>query len=70
MIVKSMSAAVVPVTSTFIDLLRARAARVRRRIVFPETADLRVRMAIGRFMRSASGTAVGFDPASQRENAQ
>jgi phosphate acetyltransferase len=41
-----MSSAVAPVTSTFIDLLRARAARVRRRIVFPETADLRVRAAI------------------------
>jgi phosphate acetyltransferase len=30
----------------FIDLLRARAARERRRIVFPESADLRVRTAV------------------------
>jgi len=30
----------------FIDLLRARAARVPRRIVFPESADLRVRNAV------------------------
>ena len=34
------------VTSTFVDLLRARAANNPRRIVFPETADLRVRTAI------------------------
>ena len=33
-------------TSTFVDLLRARAAANPRRIVFPETADLRVRTAI------------------------
>src|SRR5262245_56358708 len=31
---------------TFIDRLRAHAARRPRRIVFPETADLRVRMAV------------------------
>ena len=34
------------VSSTFVDLLRARAAAHPRRIVFPETADLRVRTAI------------------------
>src|SRR5918993_5243036 len=36
----------VAVPAAFIDLLRARASRERRRIVFPETADLRVRDAI------------------------
>ena len=41
-----MTAAPHPTSSTFIDLLRARAARARRRIVFPESADLRVRTAI------------------------
>src|SRR5690349_18372783 len=34
------------VSSTFVDLLRARAAAHPRRVVFPETADLRVRTAI------------------------
>lgn len=34
------------VASTFIDLLRSKAARRVRRIVFPESADLRVRAAI------------------------
>jgi len=41
-----MTAAAHPASSTFIDLLRARAARSRRRIVFPESADLRVRTAV------------------------
>jgi phosphate acetyltransferase len=35
-----------PISSTFVDLLKARAAANPRRIVFPETADLRVRTAI------------------------
>jgi phosphate acetyltransferase len=35
-----------PASPKFIDLLRARAARHRKRIVFPESADLRVRNAV------------------------
>lgn len=41
-----MIAAPPPPSSAFIDLLRARAARHRRRVVFPESADLRVRSAV------------------------
>jgi phosphate acetyltransferase len=41
-----MAAAPPLVTSTFVGLVRARAAAHPRRIVFPETADLRVRTAI------------------------
>jgi phosphate acetyltransferase len=35
-----------PSSPKFVDLLRTRAARQRRRIVFPESADLRVRNAV------------------------
>src|SRR5258705_11793897 len=35
-----------PSTPRFIDLVRARAARHPRRIVFPESADLRMRAAV------------------------
>jgi phosphate acetyltransferase len=35
-----------PSPSKFVDLLRARAAHQRRRVVFPESADLRVRNAV------------------------
>src|SRR5215207_961164 len=35
-----------PGTPRFIDLVRTKAARTRRRIVFPESADLRVRSAV------------------------
>ena len=41
-----MTAALQTTPLPFIDLLRARAARERRRIVFPESADLRVRTAV------------------------
>jgi phosphate acetyltransferase len=41
-----MTHPVPPTPFTFIDLLRARAARDPRRIVFPESADLRVRTAV------------------------
>jgi phosphate acetyltransferase len=41
-----MAAAPLSVAPAFIDLVRARAARRIRRIVFPETADVRVRAAI------------------------
>jgi phosphate acetyltransferase len=41
-----MSAASLTASPTFIELVRARAARRLRRIVFPESADIRVRTAI------------------------
>src|SRR5512138_327147 len=41
-----MTAGPLSVAPTFIDLVRARAARHIRRIVFPESADVRVRSAI------------------------
>jgi phosphate acetyltransferase len=41
-----MNTAPPPGTPTFIDLVRSRAARRPRRIVFPETADARVRTAV------------------------
>ena len=41
-----MISAVAPETTGFIDRLRARAAREPKRIVFPESADVRVRTAV------------------------
>src|SRR3954471_23586103 len=42
----AMISAPEPATPRFIDLVRAKAARTPRRIVFPESADLRVRSAV------------------------
>ena len=51
------------VTSPFVDLLRARAAANPRRIVFPETADLRVRTAIEALARERIVEPIaGLDP--------
>jgi len=41
-----MGAAAPTVPPTFVELVRARAARHKRRVVFPESADLRVRSAV------------------------
>ena len=60
-----MIAAPPMVSSTFVDLLRARAAAHPRRIVFPETADLRVRTAIETLARERIVDPVAIlDPAA------
>jgi phosphate acetyltransferase len=57
-------------TSTFVDFLRARAAHNPRRIVFPETADLRVRTAIETLARERIVEPIAvLDPAAPETHA-
>jgi phosphate acetyltransferase len=65
-----MTTVVQPTSTSFIDLLRARASRARRRIVFPESADARVRTAVELLAREGIvEPIVVLDPAAPETHA-